>query len=360
MDPNSPNPNYSNPHHNLPFLELLQLPTQNQGFYSSIMPTNNAFQSNPYPTQNQFSPQAPFVPTSLANLNPQQLQELYQMRKNLIQLQTAQNNLQNQPSPSPSQQPQSTPSPQEHRLVDEDDDVVVETQPEVLRRDKRRGKKKATNEPLRRVKWTSDEEVMLAESFISISCDPRVGNAQPGDAFWERISKRFHDGMGCGIYRTSDALSGKWTSLLRECNAFNGIYNNTKSMHVSGHSSENVTEVALTTYKNKNNGKDFGHIQAWKVLHLNKKWEWQPDALSQSSGSKRSEPEVVSVNLNDEPIDVDEPQQICQKRPIRRTKAKRIARESPSSSAADTNMALLVAEKLGGRLKEHVEFLKEK
>ena len=35
--------------------------------------------------------------------------------------------------------------------------------------------------------WSEDEDIILADSWIAISCNPIKSNQQGGETFWERI-----------------------------------------------------------------------------------------------------------------------------------------------------------------------------
>ena len=39
--------------------------------------------------------------------------------------------------------------------------------------------------------WSEDEDIILADSWIAISCDPIKSNQQGGETFWERIFALF-------------------------------------------------------------------------------------------------------------------------------------------------------------------------
>ena len=73
--------------------------------------------------------------------------------------------------------------------------------------------------------WDPQEEVALAQSFLSISGDGEVGNNQRREKFWERIHEDFSERVG-GSYRTTHQINSKWRDLNVKISLFSGLYNN--------------------------------------------------------------------------------------------------------------------------------------
>ncbi|GJV98255.1 ribonuclease H-like domain-containing protein, partial [Tanacetum coccineum] len=63
-----------------------------------------------------------------------------------------------------------------------------------------------------RMVWSQDEELILAESFIQISEDPKMGCDQQKDSFWYKILEVYNaEAKRRGfIERTKNMLTGKW------------------------------------------------------------------------------------------------------------------------------------------------------
>ncbi|KAK6141343.1 hypothetical protein DH2020_024893 [Rehmannia glutinosa] len=87
----------------------------------------------------------------------------------------------------------------------------------------------------RRTKWTMEEEVHLAKSWVNISQDPIVGNEQKDQAFWKRIGEYYNK------YRppTMDPLRDTIQSI------YSNFYNN----RGSGWSDEDVLVKAHSLWK---------------------------------------------------------------------------------------------------------------
>nr|GEY70809.1 hypothetical protein [Tanacetum cinerariifolium] len=89
---------------------------------------------------------------------------------------------------------------------------------------KRTAKKGKSSEPIGDVtlRWTSDEETLLAECFVAVSEDRNVGRSQPRDTLWFRVLNEFNRKFF--QKRTKDMLSSKWSTLNYHCQKFNAIY----------------------------------------------------------------------------------------------------------------------------------------
>ncbi|GJX94495.1 hypothetical protein Tco_0349081 [Tanacetum coccineum] len=80
--------------------------------------------------------------------------------------------------------------------------------------------------------WSQEEELLLAECFIQIFEDPRIGSDQKNDTFWYKILDAYNDQAGKRGFpiRTKNMLTGKWTPMNREVSKFNSLVNETKAM----------------------------------------------------------------------------------------------------------------------------------
>ncbi|GKE77698.1 hypothetical protein Tco_1543818 [Tanacetum coccineum] len=84
-----------------------------------------------------------------------------------------------------------------------------------------------------------DEELLLAECFIQISKDPKIGSDHKNDTFWYKILDAYNEQVGIKGFpiRTKNMLTGKWTPMNREVGKFNSLVNETKAM--SGENDDN-------------------------------------------------------------------------------------------------------------------------
>ena len=70
--------------------------------------------------------------------------------------------------------------------------------------------------------WTPQEEVALAQSFLSISEYGKVGNNERRQKFWERIREDFSQRVG-GSDRTTHQINSKWIDLYAKVSLFYGL-----------------------------------------------------------------------------------------------------------------------------------------
>ena len=110
--------------------------------------------------------------------------------------------------------------------------------------------------------WQPQEEVALAQGWIQISTDSRIGNMQRRDQFWKKITDYFHQVMGRGSCRDHHQLATKYRDMSKKITMFNGIYNNLKRQWRSGSNDAQILTQALKSYKIQNNNKAFTHQEA--------------------------------------------------------------------------------------------------
>ncbi|GKC25940.1 hypothetical protein Tco_1028090 [Tanacetum coccineum] len=66
--------------------------------------------------------------------------------------------------------------------------------------------------------WTQTKERLLAECFIQVSKDPKVGSDQNNETFWYMILDIYNErAVETGLkYHNKNMLTGKWMSMNRE------------------------------------------------------------------------------------------------------------------------------------------------
>ncbi|GJU59292.1 hypothetical protein Tco_1237058 [Tanacetum coccineum] len=72
-----------------------------------------------------------------------------------------------------------------------------------------------------RTRWQQSEEKLLAETYIQISEDPRVGINQTNKSFLGLVTSEYS--RHASLKRTKDMITGKGTTLTRDCNKFVGV-----------------------------------------------------------------------------------------------------------------------------------------
>ena len=91
-------------------------------------------------------------------------------------------------------------------------------------------KKKA----IRAANYSLDEDIQLCESWENISLDPITGNEQPGKVYWKRIHDNFHANRKFASDRNANSLEHRWATIHKECQKFQGLYDEVERRHPSG------------------------------------------------------------------------------------------------------------------------------
>ncbi|GKA01412.1 hypothetical protein Tco_0674077 [Tanacetum coccineum] len=181
---------------------------------------------------------------------------------------------QQQPNQSTTSQPQS--DHQSFNLIDETEDeneeepIPTPTSKKMSRGARLKAKAKKTKETESQVKikkrarnvWTQDEELLLAESFIQISEDPKIGCDQQKDTFWYKILDVYNtEAKRRGfIERTKNMLTGKWTPMNASVQKFNQLVSETLA-HNRENNEDWITRVEIL-YKT-HMGTEFKQKSAW-------------------------------------------------------------------------------------------------
>ncbi|GKD59800.1 hypothetical protein Tco_1297309 [Tanacetum coccineum] len=261
----------------------------NQMIGSSSNPANNpGSSSNPntqtpyFPT---FSQQNPYMnPDDFALFSQWKMQQ--QQQYSTFSQQQQQN--QNESQPRSSQQ--------SFHLVDEtEDDEEEEPVPtptskktKVKKVAKTKTKKTQKTQPTTededeapkraRSLWTDGEELLLAETYIQVSEDPKEGADQQRDTFWYKVMDVYNKEAKRLKYpnRSKNMITGKWTPMNRDVGKFNTIVCETALM--SGENDKDFMERCHMLFKRtwKN---DFKHSAAWNFLKDKHKWK-NPDSTN--------------------------------------------------------------------------------
>ncbi|GJT01780.1 hypothetical protein Tco_0822949 [Tanacetum coccineum] len=73
--------------------------------------------------------------------------------------------------------------------------------------------------------WTDGEELLLAETYIQVSEDPKKGADQQRDTFWYKVMDVYNKEAKRLKYpnRSKNMITGKWTPMNRDVEKFNTI-----------------------------------------------------------------------------------------------------------------------------------------
>ena len=142
--------------------------------------------------------------------------------------------------------------------------------------------------------WSEDEDIILADSWIAISCDPIKSNQQGGETFWERIfallfsSKLMKKhGEHAASSRTVTAVQNRWSLMNHDFNKFAGCLAHVKAPPKSGYSEEDYENDALAGYRSDGR-KPFRFLRAFERVRNNPKWKAEGGLLRDKKSVKKA------------------------------------------------------------------------
>ncbi|KAL8247134.1 hypothetical protein R6Q59_008350 [Mikania micrantha] len=153
--------------------------------------------------------------------------------------------------------------------------------------------KKAIGKKASAKRWTDEEEVALAKSWLIISENPDV-------------TGHFHQLMKDNS-RTLEQIYSKWNDLNSAMKKCNGFYQQASMNRKSGEGDEQVLKKAMKDYKSVVKSKGFPHIQAWELVRYNSLWcDIPPVGCKSQSTTKRPKSNEsmgsanAQINLDDD------------------------------------------------------------
>uniref|UniRef100_A0A7N0UQT4 No apical meristem-associated C-terminal domain-containing protein n=1 Tax=Kalanchoe fedtschenkoi TaxID=63787 RepID=A0A7N0UQT4_KALFE len=161
---------------------------------------------------------------------------------------------------------------QEHVIVAENEVLPVVTQ----------------EKSSRSVKWSAKEEEMLINSWLTVSNDSVIGNAQTRGSFWGRVTDYFNMYRKTKIEREEPQIKSHYYFLMLQVNEFNCYYNQIVSDHHSGWSDNQIIEAARLNWKNAHKNKEFPYMHIWEMVKDEPKWAAQIEAQNASKKTKTS------------------------------------------------------------------------
>ncbi|GJV19608.1 hypothetical protein Tco_1368628 [Tanacetum coccineum] len=138
---------------------------------------------------------------------------------------------------------------------------------------KRTAKKGKASEPIDDVtlRWTSDEETLLAECFVAVSEDRNVGRSQPRDTLWFRVLNEFNRKKNSKTYQGYVVKQMEYVEP-----SLPKVQRNLQTVHSVEKSGENEVDLmkrARGIYQDENKNSSFNHEKAWAVLRKHAKWD---------------------------------------------------------------------------------------
>ena len=114
------------------------------------------------------------------------------------------------------------------------------------------------------VKWSLEEENLLATQFLEVSED---NTDTTPTSFWNEVTRKFNDESD-GVHRNKHSITGKWTRMSCECQKFDDIYSAVQQSGLVG----DQLAMAMTVYRERNYGRNFQYMQPWFILRNTPYW----------------------------------------------------------------------------------------
>ncbi|KAL8217755.1 hypothetical protein R6Q57_021128 [Mikania cordata] len=147
-------------------------------------------------------------------------------------------------------------------------------------------------------RWSDEEEVALNKSWLTVSENPEVGNAQKRDGFYRKVTDHFHELMK-DTSRTVDQIYSKWGNLNAAMKKWNGFYQQASMSRKSGEADNDVLKKTLKDYKKVVKSKGFPHMSAWELVRDSPLWcDIPPAGCPSQSTTKRSKPDESMGSTN--------------------------------------------------------------
>ncbi|WVZ66731.1 hypothetical protein U9M48_015915 [Paspalum notatum var. saurae] len=173
------------------------------------------------------------------------------------------------------------------------------------------------------------EDVNLVKSWLEISCDPIIGNAQRSISFWKRVAERYSFRRGPNPERTHRSLQSRWNNNInRDVGKFAGYYADALREDRSGMSdADKVSVLHFSTFVYKyvdGEGQTFGYMHCWDLLKDEPKWR------------EPSQQGECDTSLDSNRVDVDK---AGGKRPIGKDRAKAANKKCKSGDTTSSDYA---------------------
>uniref|UniRef100_A0A7N0TL56 No apical meristem-associated C-terminal domain-containing protein n=1 Tax=Kalanchoe fedtschenkoi TaxID=63787 RepID=A0A7N0TL56_KALFE len=190
----------------------------------------------------------------------------------------------------------------------------------------------------RSVKWSAEEEEMLISSWLTVSNDSVVGNAQTRGSFWTRVAGYFNKYRKTNIEREESQIKSHYYFMMPQVNEFNGYYNQIVSDHHSGWSDNQIMEAARFNWKNAHKKREFPYTHVWEMVKDEPKWAAQIEAQNASKKTKTSDSGAYTSSWDHDTEDNNNGGNESESRPIGQKAAKRKLRgKEKKNETSSTN-----------------------
>jgi hypothetical protein len=88
--------------------------------------------------------------------------------------------------------------------------------------------------PRRDKNFSIKEDELLCSAYINVSKDPIVGCNQPIGAYWDRVTRYYHEHKTMQTERTKASLIHRWEKIQKDTSKFCGYYGKIQRLNESG------------------------------------------------------------------------------------------------------------------------------
>ncbi|KAK9051405.1 hypothetical protein SSX86_028032 [Deinandra increscens subsp. villosa] len=185
---------------------------------------------------------------------------------------------------------------------EEEEEEEMEEEPPARRTQARKNKKKSTTKA-DRTPWTTDEKKYLAQAYIHVTEDKKVGDQQRFSSFWQRVVDHFIGLIGRETNRNVHQITTKWKNLNKKLMNFGGLIAQFEHARASGAGDLDVWKLANTEYEKIYEKKGFTHVSVWEVVKDHPKWKAPRRKVGGVSEPKRTKTSVSGEYTTSNEVD---------------------------------------------------------
>ncbi|EES04596.1 hypothetical protein BDA96_04G062100 [Sorghum bicolor] len=152
---------------------------------------------------------------------------------------------------------------------------------------------------IRTTNYSQEEDLQLCKSWENVSLHPVTGTEQLGKAYWKRIHDNFHANKTFASNRNENSLEHRWGVIHKECQKFQGLFEEVERRHPSGVPYEEHLLEAQNAYANNDpKKKGFSFLHCWlKIRHSQK---FMPPTTNKRPRRSNSPPTTDVFDLEDD------------------------------------------------------------
>ncbi|CAN6349201.1 unnamed protein product [Urochloa humidicola] len=201
--------------------------------------------------------------------------------------------------------------------------------------------------------YNHNEDIQLCWSWMAITFDPRIGNDQPKDTYWNRIAQHYHENKTFVSDRNATSLEKRWNGIQRECVRFQECIEKIERLRPSGVPRTEYINLAQKSY---DEAKGFPYIHCWMEVRHTEKFQTVYEAMKQAQGKKQSK----SMTPSQETQEAQEDDRAPSKRPPGRKQSKQKQKRNDGEDEYVVQFATLIQMKAEEHQKREERWKAEK